>query len=113
MYLNWQLCTWIGIFAGQALPNPAGWGLDFALIVTFIGMVAPGLRSRPVAASVVAAGAAAILLAGLPNRLGLIAAVGVAPACWPNRWKKCSPSASAVNRAMMTQQDEPNTVSNS
>jgi predicted branched-subunit amino acid permease len=80
MYLNWQLCTWIGIVAGQALPNPASWGLDFALVVTFIGMLAPGLRNRPVIACVLAAGAAAILLAGLPNRLGLIAAslVGVA-----------------------------------
>ena len=43
-------------------------------------MLAPGLRNRPVIACVLAAGAAAILLAGLPNRLGLIAAslVGVA-----------------------------------
>lgn len=80
MYLNWQLCTWIGIFAGQALPNPASWGLDFALVVTFIGMLAPGLRNRPVIACVLAAGTAALLLAGLPNRLGLIVAtlVGVA-----------------------------------
>lgn len=74
MYVNWNLWTWVGLYAGQTLPNPAGWGLDFALIVTFIGMVAPGLRSRPVAASVLTAGVAAILLAGLPNRLGMIAA---------------------------------------
>ncbi|MFO7634513.1 MAG: AzlC family ABC transporter permease [Caldilinea sp.] len=80
MYINWQLCTWIGIVAGQRLPNPASWGLDFALIVTFIGMVAPSLRSRTVAASVLAAAIAALLLAGLPNQLGLIVAalVGVA-----------------------------------
>ena len=74
MYTNWQLCTWIGIFAGQALPDPASWGLDFALVVTFIGMLAPGLRSRPVIACVLVAGAAALLLAGLPNKLGLIVA---------------------------------------
>jgi 4-azaleucine resistance transporter AzlC len=74
LYVNWNLCTWIGIIAGQTLPNPASWGLDFALVVTFIGMVAPGLRSRPVAASVLVGGLAAILLAGLPNRLGLIVA---------------------------------------
>lgn len=80
MYVNWNLCTWIGILAGQTLPNPASWGLDFALIVTFIGMVAPTLRSRPVMASVLAAGVTAIALAGTPNRLGLIAAalIGVA-----------------------------------
>lgn len=74
MYVNWNLCTWVGILAGQRLSNPTSWGLDFALIVTFIGMVAPALRSRPVIASVVTAGAGAIVLIGLPNRLGLIAA---------------------------------------
>ena len=74
MYSNWQLCTWIGIVAGQALPNPAGWGLDFALVVTFIGMLVPGLRSRPAVACALAAGAAAIVCASLPNKLGLIVA---------------------------------------
>lgn len=74
MYINWQVCTWIGIFAGQRLPDPASWGLDFALIVTFIGMVTPGLRSRPTAVSALVAGIAAILFAGLPNQLGLIVA---------------------------------------
>lgn len=74
MYVNWQLCTWIGIVAGQAIPNPAGWGLDFALVVTFIGMLMSGLRTRPVVACALAAGATALLAAGLPNRLGLIVA---------------------------------------
>ncbi len=74
MYANWQLWTWIGILAGQRLPNPAGWGLDFALIVTFIGMLVPDLRSRPFAASALSAAITALLLAGLPNRLGLMAA---------------------------------------
>ncbi len=74
MYLNWQLCTWIGIAAGTSLPNPASWGLDFALVVTFIGMLIPGLRSRPMIVCAVVAGATAVLLSGLPNRLGLMAA---------------------------------------
>lgn len=74
MYINWQICTWIGIFAGQRLPDPASWGLDFALIVTFIGMVTPSLRSRPMAASALVAGVAAILFAGLPSQLGLMVA---------------------------------------
>jgi 4-azaleucine resistance transporter AzlC len=80
MYTNWQVWTWVGILAGQALPDPAGWGLDFALVVTFIGMLIPGLRSRPLLVCALVAGIAAILLAGLPNRLGLLAAtlIGVA-----------------------------------
>ena len=80
MYANWQFWTWVGILAGQALPDPGGWGLDFALVVTFIGMLIPGLRSRPMIVCALAAGVAALLLAGLPNRLGLLAAtlIGVA-----------------------------------
>ena len=74
MYLNWQLCTWIGIAAGKSLPNPASWGLDFALVVTFIGMLIPGLRSRPMIACAIVAGATAVLSSGLPNRLGLMVA---------------------------------------
>lgn len=74
MYVNWQVCTFIGIRAGQAIPNPQSWGLDFALPVTFIGMLMPSLRSRPMLLSALAAGATAILLHGLPNQLGLIAA---------------------------------------
>jgi 4-azaleucine resistance transporter AzlC len=74
MYGNWQLCTYIGIRAGQAIPNPESWGLEFALPVTFIGMLVPMLRSRPVFACVVVAAGAAVILHGLPNQLGLIGA---------------------------------------
>lgn len=74
MYVNWQLCTLIGIVAGQSIPDPARWGLDFALPVTFIGMLVPSLRSRPVVACVLAAGASALLFRALPHQLGLIVA---------------------------------------
>jgi 4-azaleucine resistance transporter AzlC len=74
MYTNWQLVTWIGIFAGQAIADPSSWGLDFALVVTFIGMLVPMIKTRPDLLSVVVAGGAALLANGLPNRLGLIVA---------------------------------------
>ena len=104
MYLNWQVCTWIGIAAGKSLPNPASWGLDFALVVTFIGMLIPGLRSRPMLACAIAAGAAAVLSSGLPNRLGLIVATlaGVAAGMLVERagqW--CSGPDSARGREMV------------
>src|SRR5690606_20944407 len=41
MYTNWQLCTLIGVAFGQAVPNLATWGLDFAMLATFIGIVVP------------------------------------------------------------------------
>ena len=74
MYTNWQLCTVIGLVAGQAIPNPAAWGLDFALVVTFIGMLAQFVRNRPALAAAVTAGIVALLAHGLPNQLGLLVA---------------------------------------
>ena len=74
MYLNWQICTYIGVRAGQAIPNPESWGLEYALVVTFLGMLIFMLRSRPTVICVLVAGCAALLFHNLPNQLGLIVA---------------------------------------
>ncbi|HEY3291374.1 MAG TPA: AzlC family ABC transporter permease [Anaerolineae bacterium] len=74
MYANWQLCTFIGLVAGQAIPNPGAWGLDFALVVTFIGMLAQFVRNRPALIASAVAGLVAILAHGLPNQMGLLVA---------------------------------------
>lgn len=74
MYLNWQLCTLLGLTVGQQLPNAANWGLDFAMSVTFIGMVIPYLKSRPMAATVIVSGLTALMAYSLPHQLGLIVA---------------------------------------
>ncbi len=74
MYLNWQLWTAIGLFAGTKLAGLAEWGLDFAMAVTFIGIVVPLVRSLPMVLCAVVAGVAAVLLKGLPSNLGLMAA---------------------------------------
>jgi predicted branched-subunit amino acid permease len=88
MYINWQLFTWLGIWAGRAIPNAASWGLDFAFPATFIGMLVPLIVSRSIAACVLCAGLSAILFNGLPNRLGLIVAAlcGVAAGMMVERW---------------------------
>ena len=74
MYSNWQLCTIIGIVAGQSIPNPSAWGLDFALVVTFIGMLAQFVRNRPALIASAVAGLCAVLAHGLPNQMGLLLA---------------------------------------
>jgi len=74
MYSNWQLCTFIGILAGQRIEDPLKWGLDFAMIVTFIGMTIPMLKSKSAVGAAVASGLTAYLLRGLPNKLGLVIA---------------------------------------
>ncbi|MEH6649410.1 MAG: AzlC family ABC transporter permease [Motiliproteus sp.] len=87
MYGNWQLCTWLGVALGEAFPDMTGWGLDFAMSVTFIGMVTPYLRSKartdeggkshwnsPMLICVISAGLMALATWHLPHKLGLIAA---------------------------------------
>ena len=44
MYIVWQTSTWIGIWAGASISDPARWGLDFALPATFIVMLLPMVR---------------------------------------------------------------------
>lgn len=74
MYSNWQLCTLLGITIGQQLPNAASWGLDFAMSVTFIGMVIPYIKSRPMFVTVLVAGVVALMAHPLPHQLGLMVA---------------------------------------
>ncbi|MCU0523345.1 MAG: AzlC family ABC transporter permease [Elainella sp. Prado103] len=74
MYLNWQLFTWVGLTVGQMMPNAANWGLDFAMSVTFTGMVIPYLTRRPMVVAVLMAGITALLTHGLPHQLGLMVA---------------------------------------
>lgn len=90
MYLNWQCCTLIGLLAANAIPpdQVAQLGLEFAAVVTFIGMVIPLIKTRPALLSTITAGAASLVFYGLPGRLGLIVAallgvgVGLAAETW-------------------------------
>lgn len=74
MYTNWNLCTLVGLIAGRSIPDASKWGLDFAMVVTFMGMVIPMIKNRPVLISVVVAGVTAVLAHGLPNNLGILIA---------------------------------------
>jgi 4-azaleucine resistance transporter AzlC len=74
MYLNWQFWTAVGLIAGTKLAGLAEWGLDFAMAVTFIGIVVLLVRSLPMLLCAVVSGTAAALLKGLPSNLGLLAA---------------------------------------
>jgi len=84
MYLSWQLATLAGIAFGQAVPNIASWGLDFAMIATFVGIAVPMIRTRPQVASALVAAAVALLTWELPYKLGLIAAAlaGIIVGVW-------------------------------
>jgi 4-azaleucine resistance transporter AzlC len=74
MYTNWNLCTLIGLGAGRMLQDIDGWGLDFAMVAAFIGMLIPYLKDKPAYAAVLTAGICALVFHGLPHKLGLILA---------------------------------------
>ena len=78
LWTSWQVSTAFGIFLGTAVP--ASWSLDFALAVTFIGILVPTLRDRPHVAAALTAGITAVVAAALPYKLGLVAAalIGIA-----------------------------------
>ena len=69
---GWQLSTAAGVMLGARLP--ADWPLDFALPLTFIAIVVPLIRNRTLLAVAAVSGIVALLTAGLPFKLGLIAA---------------------------------------
>ncbi|KAB8331426.1 AzlC family ABC transporter permease [Scytonema tolypothrichoides VB-61278] len=75
MYGNWQLCTLVGVLVGQVLPDAASWGLDFAMCVTFIGMVVPYLITQPMVVTVIVTGIVSVWVHSLPHQLSLIVAV--------------------------------------
>lgn len=88
MYTNWNICTIIGLVAGRVLSDVGGWGLDFAMVAAFIGMVLPYLKDKPSYACVLVSGISALALFGLPHKLGLMAAaiLGIAAGVMADTW---------------------------
>jgi 4-azaleucine resistance transporter AzlC len=80
MYINWNFWTFIGIYFGSRFENAATWGLDFAMVVTFIGIVVPLVVNRPMLICALVAAGVAVLALNLPYNLGLIlaAVLGIA-----------------------------------
>lgn len=74
MYSNWQICTVIGFSAGSALENLSGWGLEFAMIVTFIGIVVPLINRFPMLLAAMVAVVVALLARNMAHNFGLIIA---------------------------------------
>lgn len=71
LWAGWQLATLAGVLIGTQLP--ADLGLEFALPLTFIAIVVPMLTTHARCAAAVIAGLAALLLASLPFKTGLLA----------------------------------------
>jgi len=72
LFVTWQAAVVVGVVAGAQVP--ADWSLDFAVVLTFIALLVPAVRTRADLAAAVVAGAVALIAAGLPFRLALVVA---------------------------------------
>ncbi|WP_022950408.1 AzlC family ABC transporter permease [Leucothrix mucor] len=72
MYLNWQLCTWIGVMVGESVPDMTQWGLDIAMVVAFIGIVVPALQHLAHWACAATAAVSILLTYDWPHQSGLL-----------------------------------------
>jgi 4-azaleucine resistance transporter AzlC len=88
MYTNWLFCTFLGLTLGQFIPDAKSWGLDFAMAVTFIGMIIPYIVNKPMLVTVLTAGIASLVTHSLPHQLGLMVAaiVGITAGVLSERW---------------------------
>ena len=81
IYAGWNLTTFAGALAGNALGDPKRYGLDAAASGAFLALLWPRLRSRePVAVAVVGAFTATVLVPFVPAGLPIVAAAAAAVA---------------------------------
>jgi predicted branched-subunit amino acid permease len=72
LYVTWQASVVIGAVAGAQIP--ASWSLDFVVVLTFVAILVPAVRTRADLAAALVAAAVALVAAGLPYRLALVVA---------------------------------------
>ncbi len=85
----WYAFTYVGAILGGAIPPE--YGLDFAVPITFLALIAPALKTLAHVLAALTSVALALVFAGLPSGLGLILAalaamaVGARVELWQER----------------------------
>ena len=75
MWLAWQLSVLAGVYLGASIPE--SWSLSFAIPLSFLALLIPGIRDRATLAAAAVGGVIAVLAVDMPYNLGLVsAAVG-------------------------------------
>lgn len=83
IYLTWNLFTFLGAVAGNAMGDPARWGLDGAACAAFLGLLWPRLKGRdPITIAVACAAATVLFIPLTPPGLPIIMAAVVAAGVW-------------------------------
>ncbi len=78
MYANWFACSALGYLASGQFEDPLSWGLEVAMVVAFIGIVAPLLVDHLKWLCALLAGSIALLTHSWPYQSGILLAATVA-----------------------------------
>ena len=78
MYSNWFVCTLIGVYLGNLIPEMSAWGLEIAMVVAFVGIVIPQLTSVSMWICSGTAMVMALITWNWPQKIGLVISALVA-----------------------------------
>ena len=70
LFWTWQLAVVVGVLAGAGVPS--SWSLDFVVVLTFIALLVPVVRSRADLAAAIVAATVALATTAIPYRLSLV-----------------------------------------
>lgn len=72
-WLLWQIFALTGVLAAGSIPR--NWSIEFMATIALIVILLPMAKMRPMLVAAATGGAMAVLLRGMPLRLGVIAAI--------------------------------------
>lgn len=72
MWLSWQISVLAGIYLGASIPDT--WSLGFAIPLSFLALLVPGIRNSASLGAAVVGGLIAVFAIDMPYNLGLVTA---------------------------------------
>lgn len=87
MYFNWQVCTWVGIWAGSSLTGIEQLGLEFAMVTAFIAMMLPMFKQLANILSALIAFTLAWFTRDWPHKTGIVFSVIIAALVASRLWQ--------------------------
>ncbi len=71
-YINWVACSWLGYLFGVQIPELKEWGLDVAMVVALVGIIAPSLKTKAQWGCALLAFILSVLTYSWPHQTGLL-----------------------------------------
>lgn len=88
-YLMWNVSTLLGVLAGSSIENLHQYGLEFAIAATFIALIMPAIKDKPVLITVITSACTVLVLEVFEFEYAMIAAtfIGMLSGYWANKFK--------------------------